>query len=300
MRTPGQLLHEGLRKAFDRFRRSEPGVLRESGAEAIHDMRVSVTRMRSILRLVDRFHPLPALHPLLADLKWLSRSLGEVHDRALHLEKLALEMEKAPDPAALGAFAAVLEADYKHSRNTLHRMLLSKRYGRLKKAAHQATVLPPDRIKPEREARPVRDECLALTGPKVEKCKHKARKLKAWSPDHAYHRFRILCKRTRYAIECLGKSLPNPLSRLARRLEGLQTLLGRHQDGAMRLKGLEAFLVSAEGREPGPRRAALRLRASRKKEHEKSRIRIAKAVAQFTRSRALDRAAKAVKAARPA
>ncbi len=294
MKTLGHLLHDYLGEAYAMMRRSDSGVRRKTDAEAVHTMRVGARRMRSALRLFDNAYPSPALRPLQSDLKWLAGGLGDVHDLALHLESLAEESIHSPAPAELGAFIAAVEQAYQKRRGALRRMLSSKRYRRLMATARAAASGGSTGLNPALALRSPRKEAPALLKPWIKKCRRRARQLKAGSPDRTYHRFRLLGKRTRYAVQCLGEAAPRPLARLARRLEKMQTLLGRNQDEVTRLAALRAFLETPAGREAGPRRAASRLLARRLKQHRKSRARIAKAVDHFARSRMLERAVKAV------
>jgi CHAD domain-containing protein len=69
---------------------NELGKAAKSGkADAIHDLRVAIRRMRGCLRLFAQFYPEGSRKELRKELKALMRASGEVRDRDIAMELLA-------------------------------------------------------------------------------------------------------------------------------------------------------------------------------------------------------------------
>ncbi len=174
--------------------------------DALHAMRVALTRLRATIALFSPMVEGDDEVRLGAELKWLNAHLGIVRDLDVALERLA----------KVGQAAAVNDRLWKQERAAcqrhLTRALRSQRYRRLirdigkwiedgawsRKRAKKAA---------ERRARPAGDYCAAKLEAWRKKLLKRSRKLREVG-THKRHRIRLANKRLSYAIETAEKLAP--------------------------------------------------------------------------------------------
>jgi CHAD domain-containing protein len=291
------ILQASLREPFLLLCRHEPGVRRDANPADLHDMRVGSRRLRSILRLFEPLLSDPAVKSLQLDLKWIAKALGAVNDLALQLRELDADTGRIPrrNRSALQDYHRHLSGLHAAAQRRLKRVLDSARYADFLASA-RAFIDPP--------LRDNRDFGLAgasaslaaprLIGPWLRKSRRAARGLSASSGDPTLHRFRILCKRLRYACACFTGVCGTPLSKFTARLEQLQTVLGTHQDIVTQIESLRGFMSLPRARRfPEGIKAAKMLLAHKKNDRLKSRARVLKALRRFERARAFRKMASA-------
>jgi CHAD domain-containing protein len=106
--TPEMPLHTAARSIarclFDAMLAEAPAVLHDHDAQATHDMRVALRRLRSALESFEDEFPRKALRPNLQALRRLGRRLGSVRDIDVHLADLrgALTGATAAESAGVG------------------------------------------------------------------------------------------------------------------------------------------------------------------------------------------------------
>lgn len=216
--------------------------------EDLHQMRVAVRRMRSVLKLGGHLLG-PAAENVRAELGWLGRALGEVRDLDVligHLRETVADLE-ARDRAAARRLVSLFVTERAKAKRRLSRSLSSPRYATLLRSVAQLARLPerePDLAPPA--GRPVAptDLVAALRKP-YRKLRKAVAALPADPADDELHALRIRGKRLRYAAE-LAK--PVAAKKQARRIEQvivasrrLQDVLGEHQDAVVaadRMRGL--------------------------------------------------------------
>ncbi|GAB7040470.1 MULTISPECIES: CHAD domain-containing protein [Catenuloplanes] len=250
-RMPTNLVLQYLRAQRDTIRWTEAGA-RRGDAEAVHDMRVAIRRLRSTLRTFRGLWDAERSEWLRAELKWLADQLGPVRDGQVMSERLAAAVEAEPDRLVRGPVADRLREGLgdriAEGRSGLRGALDGERYrvllGRLnalvvttdggssawlrkrtRKAVHRADRMLADAVR-DRETAP---------GPEADAHLHDARK--------AY-------KRARYAVEVTRPAAGRPARRLAKRLTALQDVLGTHQDsvitGSVLLEAADAAAARGE------------------------------------------------------
>jgi CHAD domain-containing protein len=165
------------------------------------------------------------------ELRWLGRTLGEVRDLDVLLERLATEagQDAALAPAAT-AVADVLAKRRATARVRMLRALDSRRYVRLLEslAAFVDTT-------PTTRRRGIAGQPAALVAPDLlaaafKKVRRLGERLTLDSKAEDFHRMRIRVKRLRYAIEFHAPLYGAPADDLVERLVALQDHLGAHQD----------------------------------------------------------------------
>ena len=251
-----------------------------AGPEGVHQMRVALRRMRSVLRL---FRPVAtdeeaaALHAFAARLKALASTLGPARDWDVFLGGFGADLAAMlPEEPRLAALLRAARSRRAEAYTTLRQVLdgpefrvlacdaiaLALRFG--------APEAPPDpAASPRRAAAQQRtDETLpaaarepldrfaaAALDRRWRKLRARGEAMSASLEDDALHALRLEGKRMRYAAEIFAPLWPGKASRrFVRRLAALQEALGLANDAATARRlvaGLDARLAAAQDAGPG-------------------------------------------------
>jgi CHAD domain-containing protein len=212
-------------------------VVANDDAEAVHDLRVALRRLRILLKLArpiyGAFHT-DAVRQAFADLQSASGDLRDEEALAATLDGLSLE---CPPLAAWRARRLVRE---RRLRRDLVRRLEHGELARARAMLHAILTLP---------VRPNRDAAL---GKFARKMVHKARRgvevRRDVAPDDVLglHDLRIAYKKLRYAVEIFHEALPADLAAMAEPAARFQKRLGDIHDldvarlAVGRARGLDA------------------------------------------------------------
>ena len=213
--------------------------LREArDSEGVHQMRVAMRRLRSVLSLHKDLLPDAALQAVRAELAWLNEPLGRRRDLDVFVEETLSPLRQAlPDVQALGDLQTVLD----ERRLAAHRALLSAfssaRFTRLRLALDLLCDAP-ETAPPDQQDAPRALQHAALL---LQRRRRKLKKLGRHLPDlpePALHELRILAKKLRYAVEFYRPFFAHkPMRRQAqaqiRALARLQDALGALNDAAV-------------------------------------------------------------------
>lgn len=229
----GDLVRRALRDGLHRLVASDVGVRREDH-DAVHQMRVACRRLRSDLRTFRTLVDDPRAELLREELAWLADSLGASRDLEVlraRLRRTAVLDPLAPiDDLRVEAVDGLLAEDENDGRTTVLAALRSARYVALLQLLVEVAREPG---LTDLAAGRCRDVLPGLVGATWTHLAKRARRLKPEDPDAAWHRARILAKRTRYAAEAVEPVLGKRAARLARAAEAVQEVLGEHQDAAV-------------------------------------------------------------------
>lgn len=214
----------------------DPGTRTGEDIEDLHQMRVSVRRMRAALRAARPLLDTQWADSLRAELGWLGRALGPVRD--LDVMLLRLRGEAATLPAAeqesAGVLVAELEREHAAARVEMLAALDAPRYSALLERVADAVRLP----LPTASAMQVQPGLVDLVRAEVRKMAKAVKAAGEDPPDETLHALRILGKRVRYTGELVepglrgtpaGRQLKSLLSATA----DLQEVLGDHQDACV-------------------------------------------------------------------
>jgi CHAD domain-containing protein len=195
-----------LRSLLELVREHEQGARDDRDPEHVHQLRVSVRRMRAIVRTdkaLDR------------ELRWFGQSLGAVRDLDVLLARLGNQLSTFPeeDAAAGEPLLTTLRGERTEARDRMIVVFDSRRYRALLDALAAA------------EPTSVVD----TSAGKAYRSVHKSiDRLDEHAPDDELHELRVKAKRLRYAAE-----LTNGLAPVVKAAKDLQTLLGEHQDATV-------------------------------------------------------------------
>lgn len=248
-RPAGGILHTLLADQTAELDRRVSGI-RADEPDSVHAARVAVRRMRSGLAafrpLVDR----QVTDPVIDELRWLARTLGEARDlEVVHGRVLEL-LDEEPPGLVVGPVRARVEASYAAREEVADREVLealdSERYRALRETLDRLVTDPPwtaRAAEPARDVLPpcVRDEWEALRR-RVEAIDE------AEDTDRAVHDARKRAKRLRYVVEALVPAWGTDARRLAKAAKEVGSLLGERQDAVVTradLVGLAAEATAA-------------------------------------------------------
>ncbi len=247
----GEVADAVIRKHLGALLTHEAGTRLGEDVEELHDMRVATRRLRAAMGLFGEVLP-PQFGVLEPELKWLADILGAVRDLDVQLERIDSAPEwhgpwSAPGTAGspLEELRGVIEREREGARAVLLQALESARYERLSTGllalAQQGAgrrsatgQLPASSIAPDLLVRRHRAAMKAA---------RRARRSGA-APD--FHRLRIRCKRLRYAAEFVADLYGEPATEYAKKIAGLQDLLGTLQDDQVAMERLHALATRVQ------------------------------------------------------
>jgi CHAD domain-containing protein len=211
-----------LRAQLRELERTDPLI------RSVHDFRVAVRRMRSVLRSARSLFDKVWLDDLRADLGWLARELGPLRDLDVLLAELRKDAGRDAAPVL-----KLLEAERRRARKRALATLAGDRYLALL-----------DRLTAAVEAPPTRASELSLekiATKEYRKLRKAAKKLGAKSTAAAVHKARIRAKRVRYSAELAEPVVGKRARRYIAESKRFQDVVGAHQDAVVadeRIRGV--------------------------------------------------------------
>ncbi len=244
MPAPGAVLDERLHELVEQLHAAEQ-VVRDAGEEGVHDLRVAMRRIRSLLRT---FRPLfdaavvPTTERLRAELKWAGGELSAVRD----LEVVHGRLGAASTPEAPPSVTARLDRHREQAgtaaRVQVEHLLASVRYRRLVADLDAlAGDVSWDGVTEEAARKRLRKDWR-----RVRRRARSADRSGAEERELALHDVRKAAKRARYAAEALAPALGERAARMAGVAEQVQDTLGSHRDTLL-TRGLLHRLGVEEG-----------------------------------------------------
>lgn len=209
----------------------DPGVRTGQDVESVHQMRVSVRRMRAALKAARPLLDARWSDELRAELGWLGQSLGPVRDLDVLLPRLrglAADLPEEEQDAA-DQLVARFDAEYLVAREDMLAALEAPRYTALVERLADAVRLP----LPTRSATEGRPELMELVRAEYRSLRKSVKRAGPQPPDEVLHALRIKGKRLRYTGELAEPALGRPVRRLLAATAGLQEVLGDHQDACV-------------------------------------------------------------------
>jgi CHAD domain-containing protein len=231
--------------------------VRRDKPDAVHQMRVTVRRLRSALQSFTGILSKAETEHLRAELKWLGGVLGEARDIEVLADHLHAGLKAVPTELVLGPAQARITKHFAahevSSRKAVLDALDSERYRALRSELWRLLDSPP--LTPA-AAEPSGKALPPAVGRAYRRTRRRMR-LAHRAPagqarDVALHETRKAAKRARYAAEvaepALGKKTGKQARRFAKRMKSVQSTLGAHQDAVIarataRDIGVQAHLV---------------------------------------------------------
>lgn len=236
--------------------RDHDGPVRDDAEDAVHQMRVATRRLRSVLATYRPVLEPGAVEPLRVELKWLGGMLAAARDTEVMRARLLDLLDREPNDLVLGPVARRIDTAmaerYATARKAVLEALDSDRYLSLLAALNAFVEQPPITDAATRRARKVLPRLLQRDWKRMRRSAHEVEAADSASRDHALHEMRKTAKRMRYACEMAAPALGGPWAAVAARCEGVQDLLGEHQDtvvsrDTLRALGVQAHLSGENG-----------------------------------------------------
>lgn len=225
--------------------RIDPQLRLEPQADAVHDARVCVRRLRSHLKTFA-----PVLETAWADdlrerLRWLSDALSGARDADVLLADVTARGATLPggDRRRLDDVLGPLRECRSAAYDALAQALRAPRYIALIDDLVSAAKEPRLARAARRRARKLLPELMA---PVWRRLRKQARRAERGGHDHDLHRLRIKAKHARYAAEALVPVAGPRATRFAACAEALQALLGKQHDAVNARHALRRHLATPD------------------------------------------------------
>ncbi|MCA1958676.1 MAG: CHAD domain-containing protein [Nitrospira sp.] len=221
----------------------DPGTRLGTESESLHQMRVAVRRLRSVLRAARPILPRDWNESLAEELSWLGECLGQARDLDVQIAYFQEEIGRldAPDRKPLAQFVTYLRSKRAQAQQAVLSELNSARYfdlvHRLEQAAHDPPVV--EATTPE--------TLQTLAKREFKKLRKAVRHIGPKPNDAALHAVRIKTKRARYAAELALWSAGKPAARFIKRARAVQDLLGAYQDSVTAESYIRSFFKQSQG-----------------------------------------------------
>ncbi len=254
--TPGLPAREAVitivRRMLDLVAENEPGILRDQDTEFLHDYRICLRKIRSVITLIDGVFPEETTARLKKILSGLARSTNRLRDLDVCLLARGEYVRSLPPvlrPALEPMFADFETARAAEHSAVVHRLKsppFRRRLRELAAAFDKDTLLPASSHSDEAVGPLVFKRILK----RYRKIRDAAVPPGADTPDEAVHELRIQTKRLRYLLEFFSELLPaGETAPLEKSLRRLQNRLGDFNDCSVHQK---FFLEYWDGRRDGP------------------------------------------------
>ena len=222
-------------------RANEPGIIADHDTEFLHDYRIQLRKIRSILSMFKKVHDKPQATQLKSDFAAIMAATGALRDLDVYL----LDKPKYYDllPVSLHAGLDTLFEMFAQHRQAeqikLAELLSGKQY---KEQISQiaAVFSTPGATCPGPAADlPVPAYARELIWKRYRKACKLAEDISTDSPDEQFHALRIQCKKLRYLMECFSRLFP-PAELKAQLgvLKKLQDSLGLFNDYSIQQQSL--------------------------------------------------------------
>jgi CHAD domain-containing protein len=247
--TAGEVARVHLRQQVEELVARDRGA-RADTPDAVHKMRVATRRLRSALSTYRPLLDRTRTDPLRDELRWLADALGEPRDAEVMWARLRELAESQPGDLLLGPVLRRIDLDMGQRHRAAHGRLLEtlddERYRRLLVALDELVAEPPFTGVAQRRAHRALPRLVARAAARVDRAARAARAAPtAEARRQRLHEVRKAAKRARYGAESVAAVFGKPATRLAKRMEHLQEVLGEHQDSVVSRTVLRALGVTA-------------------------------------------------------
>jgi CHAD domain-containing protein len=236
MPSPNQLLLEALEKRWKTYRAELKRCRAEFSNEAVHDMRVALRRLLSLIRLLNSISPRPRLRKLSRAIKDKLNGFDDLRDTQVMLVEISEMIKELPQLKQFqGYLEHIEETELKDLRKELKNSDLTDVARRIRKTRESLTG------KEEIDSAAVIlqsvDDAFLVT-------KQRYERIDRLQPA-SIHRVRIAFKNFRYMFEIVHPLLDGfPLEQL-KIMHDYQSLMGEIQDAEVFLQTLADFQPTA-------------------------------------------------------
>ena len=254
--SPGQPAEEGARRLalthLEAARVARGRLTTPTDAEALHDYRVALRRLRSCLRSYRRELRSTVTRKSLRRLRRLARATNRSRDLEVHTGWIADQAPTAGggEQPGIAWLTARLEAARTRARDEMLKKdehLFSTLYPTLHRqlSRYRATI----HLDPTRERRTLSEATSRHVRAAARRLKQRLQHIRNGTAEEEIHRARIAAKHLRYLLEPFAAGLPGG-EEMVERLKSLQDALGDAHDALVFLPELTDALWEAENVRP--------------------------------------------------
>ncbi len=222
--------------------------VRENTYDAVHQMRVTARKLRSILISFPQIVAPESIDGLADELRALGEVLGEARDREVQLEINTGLLAGEPDVPPELHTALIDDEISRHARalRSAHYAMSTSRYLHLLDRLDELIANPVPGPDASRRARAVADEGIAHARRRLRKAERKLSAFEPWSAEwvEQVHRIRKRAKAVRYTANAVADLGDKSAAKTAKRASRIQSLLGDFQDTVVNREQLQAAAQS--------------------------------------------------------
>jgi CHAD domain-containing protein len=227
----------------------EPGIIADIDTEFLHDYRVCLRSIRSVLSQVKNLFPAEDQEKLLKELSDLGSRTNSLRDLDVYL--LKEDKYKTLLPPELGKALNPLFTDFRRKRSSeqkkLQRYLESDAYQSKVRKLYEFIDKAHDDEQTDISQQPISRVAASAIHQQFEKMLKKGRKLHEKISDEKLHSLRIQCKKFRYLLEFFGDLFPQKTIRqLVSTMKTLQNTLGDFNDLSVQQEELMSYIASKQ------------------------------------------------------
>lgn len=245
----GDVILAYLADQAERLKQLDP-MVRRSEPDAVHQMRITTRRLRSILQTYGSLIWRRDTSGLVAELRWLGVLLGSARDAEVLAGHLSANLAGIPAEHVIGPVEARMQRHLSpagvRARTELVQALDSQRYFAL---LDQIDALLADESLANGAGKPadaVLPAAVRRTYRRASRRMSKANHATAGQPmDAALHQARKAAKRARYAADAVAPAMGKKARRFAKRMKRVQSSLGDYQDSVIARQVDRDLAVSA-------------------------------------------------------
>ena len=228
---------------FAQARVFEPGVIEDLDTEFVHQYRVSLRKLRSLLGLMKSALPPELPGQVKQDLARMASAMGTLRDLDVFLldQDDYREMLPAAFQDGFNQLLAQIHKDRQRALNATRRQLKSQAY--VQRCAHLDSLLQASPSYVAAAAlKPVGRIASGRILKRYQRIRQASLEVTAETPDEQVHEIRIECKKLRYMLEFFAELYPRArMKPLNRALKRLQDVLGRFNDVCVQQEFLAAY-----------------------------------------------------------
>lgn len=233
-------------------RQNEAGILSDHDSEYLHDFRVSIRKVRSILSLVKEVFPEDLTQQLKNDFRGIGTATGPVRDLDVYLLSRDDYIDMVPEAQKQGIRLLFKDLEKRRKRECakLNHYLESKAYRGLMEEKLQLFRSKGDHLpKSKNSGKPIAKLAEKTLQKRYAKIIGMGNLVTMETPDEDVHELRIECKKLRYLLEFFQSLLnKKAVSNFVKQLKLLQDNLGRFNDLCVQQEYMNKYLSSISPR----------------------------------------------------
>ena len=234
---------EAAAKTLEVARANELGIIEDWDSEFLHDYRVSLRRIRSVLSSIKGIFPEETLADWKTQLGTIARHTNKLRDLDVYLlsqDDMTQLLPEVLQPHLAGLFTD-LSKERKQEQQKLKAYLKSSGYQSSITALAEAFSHPESLAETKHSRAPIKEQAAKRVLKRFHKLTDLAEALSKDSPDEDIHSIRIAGKKLRYLLEFFGSLFPEEeMENLTDLLSKLQSRLGDFNDTSVQ----QAYLLN--------------------------------------------------------